>query len=321
VIVDVRRRRVVVPFLLDRGPVAVNQRRVVVLVLVVARPVLEFAQWSAGMMVRNVVMVVRVNLGRVAVLLLRGLLAHSPLFDLRSLLHSIHLRWRLFSLYSSAQAAEPARSARPHSFHRRINRLPSHDMTGDQPAKLPYTGDDEADRLLAGDPLALLIGFVLDQQVPLQKAFSGPLELRRRIGTLDAARIAAMDPAELDDAFRRRPALHRFPGNMARRTQALCSAIVRDYGGDAGRVWREAASGRDLEARLLGLPGIGEMKARTLIAIIGRRFGIRPPGWEDVAPRHPTLGDVDSAQALADYQAGKRAHKAELRARAATDGG
>ena len=195
------------------------------------------------------------------------------------------------------------------------------DETALQPEKLPYTGDDEADRLLASDPLALLIGFVLDQQVPLQKAFSGPLELRRRIGTLDAGRIAGMDPAELDEAFRRRPALHRFPGNMARRTQALCSAIVADYGGDAGRVWREAESGRDLEARLLGLPGIGEMKARTLIAIVGRRFGIRPPGWEDVAPRHPTLGDVDSAQALADYQAGKRAHKAEMRAKASTDRG
>lgn len=195
------------------------------------------------------------------------------------------------------------------------------EVTGNQPEKLPYTGDDEADRLLASDPLALLIGFVLDQQVPLQKAFSGPLELRRRIGTLDAARIAGMDPAELEDAFRRRPALHRFPGNMARRTQALCSAIVAEYGGDAGRVWREAESGRDLETRLLGLPGIGEMKARTLIAIVGRRFGIRPPGWEEVAPRHPTLGDVDSAQALADYQAGKRAHKAELRAKSADDRG
>jgi uncharacterized HhH-GPD family protein len=180
--------------------------------------------------------------------------------------------------------------------------------------KLPYTGIDEADRLLAQDPLALLIGFELDQQVPLQKAFSGPYELRKRIGTLDAATIAAMEPSRLEAAFKERPALHRFPGNMARRTQALCQAVVRDYGGDAGAVWRDAVNGRDLEQRLLGLPGIGEMKAQTIIAILGKQFGVRPPGWEDVAPRHPTLGDVDSPEKLAEYQAGKRAHKAAIRA-------
>jgi uncharacterized HhH-GPD family protein len=179
---------------------------------------------------------------------------------------------------------------------------------------LPFTGNDEADRLLEEDPLALLIGFELDQQVTLQKAFSGPYELRRRIGTLDAARIAVMDPEKLAAAFRERPALHRFPGNMAGRTQVLCQTIVREYGGDAGRVWREATSGKDLEARLLALPGIGEMKARTLIAILGKRLGIKPPGWEDVAPRHPTLGDVDDAESLAAYQAGKRAKKAAMRA-------
>ncbi len=179
---------------------------------------------------------------------------------------------------------------------------------------LPYTGRDDADELLASDPLALLIGFVLDQQVPVQKAFAGPFELRARLGTLDAATIAGMDPGRLEEVFKERPALHRFPGNMARRTQDLCAAIVRDYGGDAGRVWREAATGQDLEKRLLSLPGIGEMKAKSLIAILGKRFGIRPPGWEDVAPSHPTLGDVDSSEALAEYQAGKRARKAALRA-------
>ena len=181
---------------------------------------------------------------------------------------------------------------------------------------LPFTGNDEADRLLADDPNALLIGFVLDQQVPLQKAFSGPLELRHRIGTLDPARIAAMDPNALEDAFKTRPALHRFPANMAHRTQELCAALVRDYGGDGGRVWREARDGHDLEGRLLGLPGIGEMKAKTLIAIIGKRLGVRPPGWDEVAPTHPTLGDVDSPETLASYQAGKRAKKAALRAAA-----
>jgi uncharacterized HhH-GPD family protein len=182
------------------------------------------------------------------------------------------------------------------------------------PAALPFTGDPEADALLATDPLALLIGFTLDQQVTVQKAFSGPLELRRRIGHLDAGRIAVLDPAELDEVFRRRPALHRFPGAMAGRVQAIAAAVANDYGGDASRVWTEAKDGRDLERRLLGLPGIGAMKAKTLIAILGKRFGIKPPGWEEVAPRHPTLGDVDSAEALAHYQAGKRAHKAALRA-------
>jgi len=183
-----------------------------------------------------------------------------------------------------------------------------------KPPLLPFTGNDEADRLLEEDANALLIGFVLDQQVPLQKAFSGPFELRRRIGTLDPAKIAAMDPHALEEAFKERPALHRFPGNMAHRTQELCAAIARDYQGDSGRIWREAESGEDLEQRLLALPGIGEMKAKTLIAIIGKRFGVKPPGWEDVAPRHPTLGDVDDADALAEYQAGKRAKKAAMRA-------
>lgn len=182
------------------------------------------------------------------------------------------------------------------------------------PDKLPFTGDDEADRLLAADPFALLVGFVLDQQVPLQKAFSGPLELRRRTGSLSAAEIAAMEPDRLEAVFKERPALHRFPGNMARRTQDLARAIVDQYGGDASRVWTEAKDGADLHARLLALPGIGEMKADTLVAILTRRFGVKPPGWQDVMPRHPTLGDVDSDEARERYQAGKRAYKAELRA-------
>jgi len=179
--------------------------------------------------------------------------------------------------------------------------------------RLWFTGDEEADRLLAKDPLALLIGFELDQQVQLQKAFSGPLELKRRIGTLDAARIAAMDPDKLDTAFRERPALHRFPGNMARRTQELCTVIARDYDNDAASVWRDAATGRELEKRLLGLPGIGEMKAKTLIAILGKQLGVRPAGWEDVAPHHMTLGDVNSPETLQQYQSGKRAYKAAIR--------
>jgi uncharacterized HhH-GPD family protein len=182
--------------------------------------------------------------------------------------------------------------------------------------RLYFTGDEEADRLLVSEPLALLIGFALDQQVSVQKAFGGPLELKRRIGTLDAAAIAVMDPAVLDEAFRRRPALHRFPGSMATKVQALCAAIARDYGDDASRVWTEARDGDDLERRLLGLPGFGPMKAKSMIAIVGLRLGVRPPGWEQVRPTHPTLGDVDSPDALARYQEGKRAYKASLRASA-----
>jgi len=149
--------------------------------------------------------------------------------------------------------------------------------------------------------------------VTLQKAFSGPLELQRRIGTLDAARIATMDPATLEAAFRERPALHRFPGNMARRTQDLCVVIARDYGNDASRVWSEATDGRDLERRIKGLPGFGDMKAGTLIAILGKRLGVQPAGWEAVAPTHMTLGDVDSPETLKRYQDGKRAYKAAMR--------
>ena len=181
------------------------------------------------------------------------------------------------------------------------------------PASLPFTGNDAADRLLVDEPLALLIGFALDQQVTVQKAFSGPAELKRRLGHLDAARIAAMDPDELNAVFRERPALHRFPGAMAGKVQALCAAVSRDFGNDARRVWSEAPDGPSLEARLLSLPGIGGMKAKSLIAVLGKQFDVRPPGYEDVAPTWPTLGDVDSAEALASYQAGKRAHKAALR--------
>jgi len=180
--------------------------------------------------------------------------------------------------------------------------------------RLHFTGDPEADRLLVSDPFALLVGFGLDQQVTVQKAFSGPMELRRRLGYLDPARIAAMDPAELDRRFRERPALHRFPGAMAKRVQALAQAITEQYGGDAGRVWQEARDGADLQARLLALPAIGEMKANSIMAILAKQLGVELPGLAELLPRHPTLGDVDSPEALTRYQEGKRAHKAAMRA-------
>jgi uncharacterized HhH-GPD family protein len=183
-----------------------------------------------------------------------------------------------------------------------------------KPDRLYFTGNDEADELIAREPLALLIGFVLDQQVPLEKAFSSPLELKRRLGgRLDAADIAGRDPGVLEEIFRAKPALHRYPGTMASRTQDLCATIVSEYDGDAERVWAEAQDGQDLRRRLLDLPGIGDMKVRSLIAIVGKRFGVKPPGWEEVAPTHPTLGDVDSLETLQRYQDAKRAYKAKLR--------
>jgi len=184
------------------------------------------------------------------------------------------------------------------------------------PDHLPFTGNREADELIAADPLALLIGFALDQQVTVQKAFSGPLELRSRIGSLDARTIATLDAEKLDAAFRTPPALHRFPGNMAKRVRDLCQAIADDYDGDAGRIWSGATDAHDLHKRLIALPGIGEMKAGTIVALLGKRYGIKPAGWDEVVPKTPTLGDVDSAEALADYQAGKRERKAAARAAA-----
>ncbi len=182
--------------------------------------------------------------------------------------------------------------------------------------RLHFTGDEAADRLLVSDPLAMLIGFALDQQVTVQKAFSGPLELQRRIGHLDAGTLAATDPVELAAVFRKPPALHRFPGSMAGKVQQLAAAIATGYGNDAARIWTEAADGPDLKRRLLALPGIGEMKAAAIIAILGKRLGLDLPGLDTVMPAHPTLGDVDSPDALASYQAGKRAMKAEKRAAA-----
>jgi len=184
------------------------------------------------------------------------------------------------------------------------------------PDHLPFTGNREADELIATDPLALLIGFALDQQVTVQKAFSGPLELRSRIGSLDARTIATLDAEKLDAAFRTPPALHRFPGNMAKRVRDLCQAIADDYDGDASRIWSGAADAHDLHKRLIALPGIGEMKAGTIVALLGKRYGIKPAGWDEVVPKTPTLGDVDSAEALAEYQAGKRERKAAARAAA-----
>jgi uncharacterized HhH-GPD family protein len=174
------------------------------------------------------------------------------------------------------------------------------------PDRLYFTNDDEANELIATDPMALLIGFALDQQVSVQKAFAGPLALRQRLGTIDAATLA---DADLEPVFRERPAIHRFPGSMAKRVSELAVHVRDEYGGDAARVWTDPADADELRANLAGLPGFGEMKIKALGAVLAKRFGVAAA--EGLVPWHPTLGDVDSAQALADYQAAKRAHKAE----------
>ncbi len=174
------------------------------------------------------------------------------------------------------------------------------------PERLYFTDSDEANELIASDPMALLIGFALDQQVTVQKAFSGPLEIRERLGTLDAGALAATD---LEPVFRDRPAIHRFPAAMARRVHDL-AVFVRDrYDGDAARVWTDATDAASLRANLASLPGFGEMKIKALGSVLAKRFGVKAA--QDLVPWHPTLGDVDSPQALADYQSAKRAHKAE----------
>jgi uncharacterized HhH-GPD family protein len=174
--------------------------------------------------------------------------------------------------------------------------------------RLFFTDSDEANALLASDPMALLIGFVLDQQVSVQKAFSGPLVIRERVGSLDAATLAK---ADLDTVFREKPAVHRFPGAMAARVSELVCVVRDEYGGDASRVWSEATDADDLRARLAALPGFGEMKVTSLAAVLSKRFGVEAA--VALTPTHPTLGDVTSLETLHEYQAGKKAHKASLR--------
>lgn len=186
------------------------------------------------------------------------------------------------------------------------------------PTSIPWTGDETADRLLADDANALLIGFVLDQQVPVQKAFSGPRVLQERLGHLDPARIAAMDAEEFTAVCCERPAIHRFPAAMATRVQELCRVLAQDYDGNGSRVWTEARDGADLYARLGALPGFGEMKIGSMAVLLHRQYGVELPGLEALLPTHPVLGSVASAEELAVYQAQKRAMKAAARAARAT---
>jgi uncharacterized HhH-GPD family protein len=172
------------------------------------------------------------------------------------------------------------------------------------PDRLWFTENDEANQLLADDPFALLVGFALDQQITVQQAFQGPLRIKQRVGTLDPKKLARTD---LEPAFREKPAVHRFPGTMAARVHDLAAFVTEEYGGDAARIWGDAKDGEDLKARLAALPGFGDMKVRSMTAVLAKRFGVEVA--REVAPNHPTLGDVDSAQALIDYQAAKREYK------------
>lgn len=178
------------------------------------------------------------------------------------------------------------------------------------PDRLWFTENDDANKLLADDPFALLVGFALDQQITVQQAFQGPLRIKQRLGTLDPKALAQTD---LEPAFREKPAVHRFPGTMAARVHELAQYVTDEYGGDASRVWGDAKDGADLKDRLAALPGFGDMKVRSMTAVLAKRFGVGVA--KEVAPDHATLGDVDSAQALLDYQAAKREYKAKLKSK------
>ena len=174
------------------------------------------------------------------------------------------------------------------------------------PEALHFTESDAANALIAKDPMALLVGFALDQQVTVQKAFAGPLAIKERLGSLDAATLAG---ADLEATFKEKPAVHRYPGSMAKKVHDLAVHVRDHYDGDAARVWEDAADSDELLANLKALPGFGDMKVKALGAVLAKRFGV--PAAEDLVPWHPTLGDVDSPKALEEYQAAKKVHKKE----------
>ena len=184
------------------------------------------------------------------------------------------------------------------------------------------TGDTDADALLSSEPLALLIGMVLDQQIPMERAFKAPFDLKERLGgTLDAAGIAAMPPEDLVAVFAEKPALHRFPRSMAGRVQDVCSAVVDTYGGEASAIWTTASDGKDLLAHVKALPGFGDQKARIFVALLGKQVGVRPPGWDEAAGAYGESGsfrsvaDIDSPEALAKVRQFKQQMKAQARAK------
>lgn len=190
-------------------------------------------------------------------------------------------------------------------------------MSSLSPANVPtleWTDNPAANRLIAENPLALLIGFCLDQQVPIEWAFLGPLVMQERLGTLDAGKLAKIDPAKFETAFRTPPAIHRFPASMAQRVQGICRIVADEYGGDAAGVWKGAGSAEELGERLSRLPGFGPMKSRIVTGVLAKHFGVKPAGWEKIAPDWTTLADVNTVAERKRYQAEKRARKAALKA-------
>jgi len=187
---------------------------------------------------------------------------------------------------------------------------------GTETIKTPFTGDEEADQLLTENPFALLVGMLLDQQVPMEWAFRGPLELKRRLGSLDAAGVAALDPDRVREVFSEKPALHRYPGSMGARVHDLAGFIVERYAGRAERIWTEATDADDLFGRLRELPGYGDQKARIFVAILGKRLKVAPSGWEERAGTYGEIGyrsiaDVDGPGAVERVRAFKQAMKAK----------
>lgn len=180
----------------------------------------------------------------------------------------------------------------------------------DTPHELFLTNDPQANALVAEEPLAFLIGLVLHQQIPTEKAFHSPLDLRQRLRRdLDATDIAAMDPEELESVFKEKPALHRFPGSMAKRVQGVCDHIAENYGGSVPALWDGIENAGDLMERLLAIPGFGEYKARIYLGVLGRRFDVQPSGWEELAPTWPSVADVGSLDDLAELKVRKKAWK------------
>lgn len=234
-----------------------------------------------------------------------------------------------FTLYERpAQLPEPSRGGRPPRRPRDPPASATAPTLGSvRRPSLHLAQDEAADQLLSEDPLALLIGLVLDQQVPLEKAFRGPLDLVERLGApLDAAAIAAMDPEALSEAFAARPSLHRYPSSMAARVQALCRVLVDEYGGDAAAVWTTATDGQELRRRIEALPGFGEQKARIFVALLGKQLGVEPPGWREAAGQFGADGsrlsvaDIVDATTLAEVRAYKQSMKAAKKAKATRSG-
>lgn len=180
------------------------------------------------------------------------------------------------------------------------------------PASLPYTDNEEANRLLAEDPFALLVGLVLYQQIPIEKAFEGPQVLKERLGgTLDAKTVAATDPEELEELFKERPAIHRFPANMAKRVQAVAGSIDAECGGDPTLLWEGVADAEELSKRIQALPGFGEYKARVYMAVLARNFDVTPDGWEALLPDWPNVSEIESPEDREELKLRKKEWKSQ----------